>query len=194
MGAAAGPMREPLSAIRRADAVILMAFGEDAANGGTLPDHAVFEGKAIMRAALRAASLVHAEHGEWREGPIDLAGRRIAIVSGLADAAGFHAMVRALGAEICATLDYRDHHDYSLGDWENIQAAARGAQLLLTTEKDLVKLEKFCSGAIPLYALRVQVVMEESDEARLLAMIMERARHRGVAPSPPTNSLRGGLH
>ena len=179
----AGPMREPLSAIARAGVVILMAVGENTAGAPVPPNDAAFKGKPVVRAALRATSLVRAEIGKWSEGPIAIAGRRVAIVSGLASPEGFHATVRALGAEISNTLDYPDHHNYGLRDWKCIQDSARGAQLLLTTEKDLVKLENFCPSAVPLYALRVEAVMEESDEARLLSMIAERAQRRGVVPA-----------
>ncbi|HXZ88365.1 MAG TPA: tetraacyldisaccharide 4'-kinase [Candidatus Binataceae bacterium] len=179
----AGPMREPLGAIGRADAVILMASGENAACAQAASDNAAFKGKPVMRAALRATSLVHAKNGEWRESQIAITGRRVAIVSGLGSPEGFHATVRALGAQISNTLDYPDHHDYSARDWKHIQDAAGGAQLLLTTEKDLVKLEKFCAGAVPMYALRVEAVMDESNEALLLSMVAERARRRGVVPA-----------
>ncbi len=176
----AGPMREPLGAIRRADVIILMALGENTAGARVTSENTAFKGKPVMRAALRATSLVHAKNGKWRESQIAIDGQRVTIVSGLGSPEGFHAMVRALGAQISSTLDYPDHHDYSLRDWKHIQDAARGAQLLLTTEKDLVKLEKFYAGEVPLYALRVEAVMDERDEARLLSMVAERARRRGV--------------
>jgi tetraacyldisaccharide 4'-kinase len=181
----AGPLREPLSAIRRAGAVILVASAEAGISALSPADRALLERKNVMRAALSARSLVRSERGEWRESEIALAGRRVAAVSGLADPAGFHAMVRALGARVTTVLDYPDHYDYGPGDWENIRQTARGGELLLTTEKDLVKLERFSSPGVPLYALRVEIVMEEHDEARLLAMVTERAPRLSTPPAPP---------
>ncbi len=49
--------------------------------------------------------------------------------------------------------------------------------MLITTEKDLVKLERFAAVDLPLYALRLKVTMDERDEKRLLALILERIRH-----------------
>jgi tetraacyldisaccharide 4'-kinase len=181
----AGPLREPLSAIRRAGAVILVASAEAGVSALSRTDRALLESKQVMRAPLSARSLVRAEQGEWRESEIALAGRRVAAVSGLADPAGFHAMVRALGARVTTVLDYPDHYDYGPHDWENIQQAASGVELVLTTEKDLVKLERFSSLGVPLYALRLEVVMAEHDEARLLAMIMERAPRPRIPPALP---------
>jgi tetraacyldisaccharide 4'-kinase len=188
----AGPLRERLSAIKRADAVVLVASGEAGVSALTRADRALLESKNVMRAALSARSLVRSEQGEWRETEIALAGRRVATVSGLADSAGFHAMVRALGARVTTMLDYPDHYDYGPGDWENIGQAARGAELVLTTEKDLVKLERFSLTGVPLYALRVEIVMEEPDEERLLAMVTECApgfSTRPALPRRPANSI-----
>lgn len=181
----AGPLREPLSAIRRAGAVILVASAEAGISALSHADRALLERKNVMRAALSPRSLIRCERGEWRESEIALAGRRVAAVSGLADPAGFHAMVSALGARVTTVLDYPDHYDYGPGDWENIRQTARGAELVLTTEKDLVKLERFSSLVVPLYALRVEIVMEEHEEARLLAMVTERAPRLSSAPALP---------
>lgn len=180
----AGPMREPLRALGRADVAVSMLLGENATSAEAPADNASFKGKLLMRAALKPKSLVHSKNGKWIEDQIAIAGRRAVLVSGIASPEGFHATVGALGAQVSSTLDYPDHHSYSLRDWKHIQDAARGAQLLLTTEKDLVKLEKFCPGAVPLYALRVETVMNEKDEARLLSLVAERARRRSRAGDP----------
>jgi tetraacyldisaccharide-1-P 4'-kinase len=83
-------------------------------------------------------------------------------------------MIEALGANVLRTLDYPDHYDYTASNWENILAAARPAEMLITTEKDLVKLERFAPAELPLYALRLNVTMEAEDERQLLTLIMER--------------------
>jgi tetraacyldisaccharide 4'-kinase len=194
----AGPLREGLGAIRRADAVIVMsvmpatAHAGDAAVGATaggMPGAANYNALArrpVIRAALAARSLVRAENGHWRESPIALCGRRVVAVSGLANADGFHGMIRALGAEIAAVFDYPDHHEYSRRDWEKIVAAARGAELVLTTEKDLVKLEGFSPPGYSLYALRVEVQMDPREERRLLEMIIAKI----TRPAP---EIHGGV-
>jgi tetraacyldisaccharide 4'-kinase len=76
-------------------------------------------------------------------------------------------------------LDLRafpDHHGYSAADVESLAAWARGlgAELVLTTQKDLVKLRGARVGAASLRALRIGLeivsgadVMEEA-MARLL--------------------------
>jgi tetraacyldisaccharide 4'-kinase len=131
-------------------------------------------GKPLLRAQLLPSALTYSEKGHWREAPLQLAGRPVVAVSGVANSAGFHAMIGALGAHLLRTLDYPDHHQYGAGDWQNILAAARDAEMLITTEKDLVKLERFPAPELPLYALHLNVTMEEEDERQLLSLIMQR--------------------
>src|SRR5713226_1231651 len=162
----AGPMREPSAALRRADATIVLAM-------------------------IRPRNLVHAEREGWRETPLALAGRRVVAVSGLADASGFHAMLRELGANLVRTIEYPDHHGYGPGDWENIVAAASDAEMAVTTEKDLVKLERFSSPGLSLYALRLEVSMDERDEDRLFAAIMaQTARLRATGAAARVRSSK----
>src|SRR5712692_4259110 len=201
----AGPMREPLAALRRADAMIVMGPDEhrdDSLNTvmrhvlrdkpDLLPDKPILlHDKPILRAMIRPRNLVHAEHEGWRETPLALAGRRVIAVSGLANASGFHAMLRELGANLVRTIEYPDHHDYGPGDWENIVAAASDAEMAVTTEKDLVKLERFSSHGLSLYALRLEVSMDERDEDRLFAAIMaQTARLRATGAAARVRSSK----
>jgi tetraacyldisaccharide 4'-kinase len=181
----AGPMRERRAAIARADAIVMVESGAARQSALSSHDLALLERKPVFRASLRAHALVPANLAGWQERPLAVAGRRIVAVSGLADPAGFHAMLRELGATILATFDFPDHHDYTPHDLENILAAAHRADMIVTTEKDLVKLERFPAPAVSLYALRLAVSMDSSDEGRLFDLIAARMRVPGTAPSPP---------
>lgn len=190
----AGPLREPARAIQRADALVLIeSFG---AAGGSIDFSArdIIRAKPVLHARLQPSSLTYSESGNWREAPLMLDRRRVVAVSGVANSAGFHAMISALGAKLLRTLDYPDHYDYSPGDWENILAAARQAEMLITTEKDLVKLERFATPELPLYALRLNVTMEAEDERQLLSLIMERIRRTISAVELRTSGIQGGNH
>lgn len=174
----AGPMREPISAIDRADAIILI--GSD---GGRLrltsAHRAALARRPLLAAAITPSALVHSRGGGWIESALDLRGRRVCLVSGLADPEGFDSMVRGLGAEIAGRIDYPDHHDYGPGDWENIMAAARRADFVLTTEKDLAKLERFSPAGFSLYALRLKIAIDANDRERLLEMALGAIRRYG---------------
>lgn len=170
----AGPLREGVRAVQRADALILVESLAERNSSTGFSTRDFVRDKPVLRARLRPSSLTYSDKGNWRETPLSLDRRRVLAVSGIANSAGFHAMISALGANLVGTLDYPDHYDYRPNDWKNILAAARPAEMVLTTEKDLVKLERLASPDFPLCALRLNVTMEAQDESRLLTLIMER--------------------
>lgn len=169
-----GPLREPIKAIQRADVlVIIRTFGvaNRAIDSSAL---GVLGAKRVLHARIQPLSLVSPDQGIWREAPLMAASRQVTAVSGIANPAQFHAMIRALGGKLVRTLDYPDHHDYRADDWNNILAAARQAEMIITTEKDLVKLERFATREVPLYALRLKVTMEAHEESQLVRLVTER--------------------
>jgi len=174
----AGPLREPLNGLQRADAVILVAPDrfEDYSPSPAL--RAALLTIAVLRASVRPRALVHSVNGRWTESALELKGKRVVAVSGLAEPAGFSAMLRELGAELIETLEYPDHYRYSPTDWDTIHNAAGRADLVLTTEKDLVKLEVFSPALASLYAVRLEIMMPERDDATLFAMVTTRIEER----------------
>ncbi|HTW89479.1 MAG TPA: tetraacyldisaccharide 4'-kinase [Candidatus Binataceae bacterium] len=166
----AGPMRERLAAAARASAIVLM-LTEDGTVGPGVAEIADGERQRLIPAMLRPLALVRPTADGWLELPLELAGRRVLAVAGLADPRAFLRMLARLGAEITGRLEYRDHHRYTGSDYRAISEAARAANaIIVTTEKDLVKLERFPFAPDSLYALRLEVAMDEVDQARLLAM------------------------
>jgi tetraacyldisaccharide 4'-kinase len=178
----AGPMREPLRAIRRADAAVIMSSGiPDRPNAITARQMDTIAQITMLHATLRPKALVHNEQGNWREVPIAMAGRRALAVSGLADPRGFYAMLREIDTDLVGVLEYPDHHAYNSSDWQTIVKAATNSDIVITTEKDLVKLEKFPFARDSLYALRLEVVMSAEDAARLDEIVIGGASPSGVA-------------
>ena len=79
-------------------------------------------------------------------------------------------------AELTGVLEYPDHYSYTLADWQRIARSAQNADMVVTTEKDLVKLERFPFVRDSLYALRLEVRWIE-DEDRLLGNDYRRVQH-----------------
>ncbi len=177
----AGPMREPLGAARRADAVVLVNGQTAEPPPGLKPRLAAkFAPRPMLHAHLAPRSLVYPIEGRWQEQPLGFAGRRVLALSAVADGRRFHRMLRELEADLVAVLDYPDHHNYTLSDWRDILSAARHADLIVTTEKDLVKLERFSFTRGALCALRVGVSLD-GDERTLLEMVLGSERARAVS-------------
>jgi tetraacyldisaccharide 4'-kinase len=166
----AGPFREPLSALGRAHAVLLTkGRGGDGAEAWLrqrLGD------RPVLRADLVPVCLVTSSGGGWNELPLGrLAGRRALAVSGVADPAPFYRTLHEWEAQVQEFLEFPDHYAYTLEDWKEIAAKSREFDLIVTTEKDLVKLEHFPFAREKLVAVRVS--MEIEDGERLMERIVE---------------------
>jgi tetraacyldisaccharide 4'-kinase len=174
----AGPMREPLGALARADAIVLMSSGAGASAIRPSQMRALDAGK-LLHASVRPRALVVSANGAWREVPLTLGARRLIAVSGLADASGFYAMLHELEADLVGVFEYPDHHAYTTADWQAIVNAMRDADAVVTTEKDLVKLERFPFPRDSLYALGLEVTMDPADARALDELILGRVTTAG---------------
>lgn len=130
-----GRLREPIEAIGRADAVI--------ATG----DADAVDTRLTALGARRVFRLVRRlEAPRWAEpadGPVPQSGARILAVAGVACPERFRAELSAAGWDVAGELWFRDHQRYTRADVDRIarRAAEAGVDAVLTTEKDLVRLQ-----------------------------------------------------
>lgn len=96
-----------------------------------------------------------------------LAGRKVSAISGIAVPDSFENGLHKLGAEIVHSAQYADHHRYSQQEIiETInQAAEAGAEMILTTEKDAVRLPRIERCDLPVIYLRVEIEMLSGSDA-----------------------------
>lgn len=136
----AGPLREPIDAMARADVILVTrksATPEAAAAiasmlGARFPRASV----AICHFALGA--VVDAHSGQRR--PMSwLTDRRIVAAAAVGDPDAFFAQLRAAGARVDARA-YRDHHAFDARDIAALASAAGKRDGLVCTLKDVVKL------------------------------------------------------
>jgi len=162
----AGPLREGPRALRRADAVVLTPAAGDFAEsmGGDVP---------VFRMTTELTELVESVGGEWQaRSPGCLAGKRVVAVVGIAHPERFYDSIRSWDATIEEIFEYPDHHPYTRADWQEVSRRSQDCDLLVTTEKDLVKLQAFPFARGKLMALRVEPRLDDAD--RMLALIEEK--------------------
>lgn len=94
-----------------------------------------------------------------RESLAFLKGRRVMAFSGIATPESFEKFLRDLGALIVARERFLDHYRYADDDFENLFRLAReqGAECLVTTEKDAVRIPDDYVCPLPLYYLRLEI-------------------------------------
>ena len=154
-----GPLREPLRSLKRAH--VLLVRERDDADEMPAPraPH-----QRVLRVRFTPTALVQPVAAGWEEiGLAALAGQRVLAVTAVARPAPLYQALRDWEAELVHVLEYPDHHPYDARDWHAIAGASKDVDLIVTTEKDLVKLEAFPFARGKLLALRLGVEVEDGE-------------------------------
>jgi len=154
----AGRLREPLSALARADAVVLTS--------GASADMFPLEGKLVWRAHRTIA-------------PCELPSHPVAFC-GIARPRNFFVQLRNAGIDLAAEASFRDHHQYTEKDVRDLMAMATRSEAdgFVTTEKDAVNLGGYFSALKPLAVVPVKMELADPQGA-IDAMLETIARRRG---------------
>ena len=163
-----GPLREPAVEVARADALILTGTAAElpaaaarARESAGLPGGAA---RPIFRCERRVEGFRRAE-GEEDLSPAALKGLRLFPFSGIARPESFEADLRDLGVSLAGGLRFPDHQPFGPAQVREIESVARraGAELLVTTDKDRVRLGG-ARLALPLITLRIRMVPQDEEE------------------------------
>jgi tetraacyldisaccharide 4'-kinase len=162
-----GPLREPLDALARADAIGVV--------DGPLPERD--EGLIAWRAPRAYRFATHREPSALR--PLaggaalplaSLSGERVGLLAAVARPESVRRTLAQLGAEVVAERLFRDHHRFARSD---LAGLADRAPRWITTEKDAVKLVPAWAGRARVDVLAIELAVEHPDalldwlEARL---------------------------
>jgi tetraacyldisaccharide 4'-kinase len=164
-----GLLREPPSSLKRAHAVLLTRCDQVAeADLERLRQQArrLAPQAVLAETVHRPVGLVN---GSGQTAPLGLVrGAPVAAFCGLGNPEAFRRTVRDLDANLVAFRAYPDHHPYRREDVEELQcwaASLPANAILLTTQKDLVKLRVDQLAARPLWAVRIRLAFREGQAA-----------------------------
>ena len=162
-----GLLREPIKNIRRADYVFLTK-----SNGGNHLRHL----KTFIRRHNRRAEIIECCHKPQNlvtlEGrnilPLSaLKGAKVAALSAIARPDSFERFLEDFGADLVLKDHFADHHRYTqqeIIDFVN-QAKAAGAEMIVTTEKDAVRIPRLDRCDVPILYLRIQIDILSGQES-----------------------------
>jgi len=172
----AGRLREHIAAAALADAALVTAGYEAAADrvARALKIPTAFR----VTRAIGAPRMISGE----KHTVVVPAGSRVFVVCGIARPERFTADIIAAGWEIAGLSAFRDHHLFDAGDVRRIASEARAARsaIILTTEKDAVRLRACDLGDLPIAAVPLDVGVEPAEEFRawLVARVEEVRRQK----------------
>ena len=164
-----GPYREPLAMIGKADVILI--------NKGELSNGAKACGAGIPTYRVRYRPTFLYDVKRDLIGPCAfLKEKKVLAFAGLGDNRSFFELLKELGAELVHEVEFPDHHAYSRRDMERL-SLLRDAEILVTTEKDAIKLDQL---EIPenLFYLAVEAVVEREEE--LVGFIVKRLEGKDV--------------
>jgi tetraacyldisaccharide 4'-kinase len=174
-----GLLREPLSGLERASAILLTHVEQiDAAR----LDQILAQLKELAPRAPVYRCEHHHTHLIDRAGdhiPLEqLRGRRVMTVCGIGNPGAFEQQIARRGAALVETARFADHHAYTTEDLQLLAETARHhrAELIVTTSKDWVKLIDLPHHAIdlpPLAHVEMSIRFVGGDEEALLGQIAE---------------------
>jgi tetraacyldisaccharide 4'-kinase len=160
----AGPLRESLKGLRRADVIVLTGIegSPESADRRWICD-------------LKPGKVVEANYrpGSWnrfsedKSFPLEtFGGKTVFAFSGIGNPESFEKSLQATGVNTAGHRVFRDHHRYTAGEWRQIgeSAEALGAVAVVTTEKDAVRSRLSWEASIPLYYLTVEISIAGGNE------------------------------
>jgi tetraacyldisaccharide 4'-kinase len=157
-----GILRESLSQLRRAD-LFLLTKAEDPETYQPLEKeiYEIHPGAQVFHSYYKPVSLVGPQEEE--EELHALKGKNVLALSGIAHPSDFSSMLRKCGMKIVREAIFPDHHLYTTKDLSYIEDKAKGADGIVTTEKDMVKLKVLNIDHLPIRALRIEMKIREEE-------------------------------
>jgi tetraacyldisaccharide 4'-kinase len=192
----AGPWREPLGSLARADvAVVTRKAAADTAVDAVIGAMSrAVPRLAVAVVALRLAEVVTVAGAEPRADGGSapprralrwLAGRRVVVASGIGDPAAFLAQVAAAGAQVAAHRAWPDHHAFGAAEAAQLARLGAGADGVLVTLKDAVKLgPRWPREGPPLWYVSQTVVVERGADVLQQALSRVLAARAAAATGP----------
>lgn len=164
-----GLLREPLSGLRRADVVILTRADliDDSSR------EAIWQvvnrhnpSAKTVELSFEPAGLVDKSGTSQSMQDTDTAAGVLAFC-GIGNPDGFQKTLEAAGISVRDLVPFPDHHHYDRSDLQGLARAAErvSAASLVTTVKDLVKIDQEWIGSTPLFALEIRATVTSGESS-----------------------------
>lgn len=160
-----GILREPVSQMRRASYIFLTKSEKE-------PDEELVETLGKFRTERHWIECTHRPKylqsvaGDEKQ-PLEwLKGKRVGALSGIAMPESFEAFLLDLGVEEIVRFRFLDHHRFTGSELSDItdRIQEKSLDVLLTTEKDAVRIDPEFQPGVPFYFLRVEIHMLSGGE------------------------------
>jgi tetraacyldisaccharide 4'-kinase len=161
-----GRRREPLKALRRADAVLLTRCQQGREYEDILRIVRKYHPQVqVFHSRQRLAELVQYPGGAAF--PVEqIVGKKVLALSGIGNPAQFQEMLLRQGALVSARMEFPDHHRYGPADYQQILRRCRDLNIdaIATTEKDSERLDHSKMSPVLLLVTKLTFTIEEKEK------------------------------
>ena len=164
----AGILREPIKSLSRADCIVLTRIPDEGVTNladrvRSLTNASIFQSRMTIQGFHWLDASKHGKDASDVRKPV-------AAFCGIGNPRAFFEQLRTAHLDVRREAAFRDHHKYSQTDIDRLgeQATANGAEAVITTPKDAVKLQSL-DFKLPCYVAQIQV--EILDEEKLLELV-----------------------
>ena len=163
-----GFLREPWAGLKRAH-VLIFTKTNLKKPAPFLMSMARATKRPMIQSILSAHNLISPEGdaGQTKEGQKTIA------LSAVGDPEGFIRTLESEGFNVVEHITFIDHHEYVQADINSIAKRLNktAAEIIITTEKDMVKLRGLNLSRLKIYSLRVAFSLSKNAEQKLLSII-----------------------
>jgi len=160
-----GLLREPITAMRRAHMLLITRVKERPNPYIQRYYRRLGLSVPIFYSRYSAEAMINIVTGEYKE-ITSLQGKRVVAFCGIGSPESFLEIIGRLGARVLHFSVFKDHHIYTLAELTRIKRLAQrlAADLILTTEKDAVRLLPYQPLAFPIWYLRIRIELGEDGD------------------------------
>jgi tetraacyldisaccharide 4'-kinase len=159
-----GTLREPLSSLRRTPLIVLTKVEKTTEVKKLEELIRIYRPNAhIFIASVQAACL----HRLADNAAVDLGimrNKAVVALCSIGDPETFYSLLASLGCNIMQKLAFPDHHWYRSDDYAVINSCGQVADFIITTEKDIVKLDKNMIDNKKMFILETEMHIDREDE------------------------------
>jgi len=166
-----GVLREPKSALKRADIVVFTKINKKRCDtAAARSELKKFNDELIFLEATHKPKHFYDARARKEHDLSYISGKRVMLLSSIGDPDYFEETVKDLGAVVVEHIIYSDHYDYKAKDMEKIlkRCSERAFDLVITTEKDAVKLRRMSLSFGSYTMLTLIIEMEITDGKEIL--------------------------
>ena len=162
-----GILRESLWGMRRASAVLVSRMEQCQQWAEIVRQIRHYHPQVpVFGVYFKPTGLIHLKSGQGKD-TASLKEQSVLAFSGIGRPASFRFFLEQLGAQVIREVVFEDHHRYTLQEIRELlkMAGTERCEILVTTEKDGVKVREFLNQDDPIWALRVDLDRIEDHQA-----------------------------